>query len=130
MTDLDKLIEAVGAGEYTSVEHMAHRAFGGKSYYMPEGNALLAGRAYQGSMTSALALFKAVLPGWTWLVRSTDDADVRAEAMHQSKFLANIWRSSGNPNTGQEHFPEWSDTPARALLLATLKALREKEGGE
>lgn len=61
-------------------------------------------RAYDGSVDAALSLLEAVLPGWDWEVAKlngglTVHAKVGPDAL------------------------EFSDTPARALLLAILEAL-------
>ena len=119
MTNLDKLIEAVEAGEA-----IAAQSFGDE---LGIEAGLYANHAYNGlSLDAALALKEAVLPGWAWLARATDDED---DAVNRGKFLANIWEPDRNPNNGQPCFPVWADTPARALLLAILKALKEKEDG-
>lgn len=86
-----------------------------------------ASAAYLGSTDAAIELCEAVLPDFTWLIRGADREDY---ALHQGKFLANIWNGNGNPNTGQAHYPVWSDTPARALLLAILEALKAQEGAQ
>jgi hypothetical protein len=57
------------------------------------------------SLDAALALMKAVLPGWGWVV--------------QSNAGAYIWREA----TPSDDVEAEADTPARALLLAVLKAL-------
>jgi hypothetical protein len=84
--------------------------------------------AFNGSLDAAKALHEAVLPGAVWLVRSSDDEDVRSGRFQQGQFLANIWFHE-NPNEGGKHFHTWAFTPARAWLLAILEALiaREKE---
>jgi hypothetical protein len=61
--------------------------------------------AFDGSLDAALALMKAVLPGWGWVV--------------QSNAGAYIWREA----TPSDDVEAEADTPARALLLAVLKAL-------
>ncbi|MGB0410168.1 MAG: hypothetical protein ACPGFA_01160 [Pikeienuella sp.] len=71
------------------------------------------------STDAALSLLAAVLPGWTWLIRAGGIGDQPA---HREMFFANIWRGV-SPNEGGEPFEAWSETPARALLIAALKAL-------
>ncbi len=75
------------------------------------------------AMGAALALMKAVLPGWDWLVRSVDEGDVRiGNCGSECTGFANIWPEA-NPNAGGVYFPAYATDPARALLLAILAAL-------
>lgn len=87
-------------------------------------------KAYHGSLDAAKALHEAVLPGWVWLIRSSDECDVITGTCHHGQFLANVWRDCKSPNEGEECFPVWGLDPARAWLCAVLKALiaQEQEG--
>lgn len=73
-------------------------------------NSILAHRAYHHSLDAAVALVKAVLPEWGWAVESPNKACV--------------W----HPDTGGvSRDISTANSPARALLIATLKALEEQE---
>lgn len=72
-------------------------------------------QAYHGSLDAALALHEAVLPGWDFAVYA-DSAEV----------------SETKPGDGYditEHYGADSDTPARAWLIAILRALIAQEEG-
>lgn len=100
---LDKLIEAVEAG----TAHAAHFACcfepGANSPYWS------AGLAYNGSLDAALALHEALLPGWRW------DLDASS--------TAGVWNTSDTLPAITGHSP----TPARAWLLAILRAYRSMQ---
>lgn len=71
--------------------------------------------AYDGSVDAALALMEAVLPRWFWRITSgkhSIDAVVQLDIM-----------------SGQHH-EATADTPARALLLAILKAMEATNAGK
>lgn len=70
------------------------------------------GRMMDGSLDAAVALLEAVLPGW--------DAEIRTK-----KSWACVSRPSSTELGPSDLFSATSDTPARALLLATLSALIE-----
>lgn len=74
------------------------------------------GHMMDGSLDAAVALLEAVLPDAEWLIRTNFDAE------DEPRFFANVWTGE-SPNMGGECFPVFADTPARALLLATLEAL-------
>ena len=76
------------------------------------------GRMMDGSLDAAVALLDDVLPGGEWVMRTNFDAE------NEPRFFANVWCEE-NPNKGGKCFPAYSDTPPRALLLATLDALIE-----
>lgn len=66
--------------------------------------------AYFGSLDAAKALHEAVLPGWEW---------------HLGPSNAKIYPYNGSP------LKSWSgmaDTPARAWLLAIIRALAQVQG--
>lgn len=66
--------------------------------------------AYNGSLDAAKALHDAVLPGWEW---------------HLGPSNAKIYPYNGSP------LKSWSgmaDTPARAWLLAIIRALAQVQG--
>lgn len=65
--------------------------------------------AYHGSLDAAKALHEAVLLGWWWKAISPDPHYVQV----------------GRPNIGV--YSGYSDNPARAWLIAILKALIRKE---
>ena len=97
-----ELIEAIEAG--TEVRLLMRKAF-------PDGY-VCAMTAYDGDMNAALALMAAVLPGWSWQIEDG---------------FAAVW--IGDPITVPTFrlIDAEADTPARALLLAILRAM---EGGK
>ena len=103
MSDLGKMIEAVEAGECPDFCPLWHGV----------GLCTEAEGAFGGSLDAALRLHEALLPGWAAAVNTNGMAQVIGPA------------------------PDWSrhtgcatDNPARAWLLAILKALRATEAGE
>lgn len=117
MTDLkalDALIEKVKAGKpgRWTFDALGEEASG------------LALDAFHGSVDAAIALLEALLPGWVWCAASVGTSEDNPTP------IAMVL-----PDTRPDPVPEkdthhaYSDTPARALLLATLTAYRaEKEG--
>ena len=100
--DLIALRDAVQAGEW--FPGLAQRSIGGVQSYHN------ARKAFEGSVDAALAFLAAALPGWHFDVATSADglsnyASVSSPAEHRKVHMAD------------------SRTPARALLLATLKAL-------
>jgi hypothetical protein len=71
----------------------------------------IAWSAYNGSFDAALVFMKAVLPEWAWWVDGHNGASVWY-----------AWVEGDAPYFDGEYGPN-VDTPARALLLAVLKAL-------
>jgi hypothetical protein len=65
--------------------------------------------AYDGDVTAAISLCEALLPGWMWNLESGADAIV--------------W-TQDDPSIQAHGF---ADTPARALLIALLRALVAQE---
>lgn len=117
---LDRLIEAVEAGEIRtgvtglkSFEQFSRDAFG-----LYQSNA--AWRAYGGSLDAALALHEVLLPGWI-----VHDFSNNSRSMGWTMVIAS---EAGDYHTshagGKVGFCE---TPARAWLLAVLKAYRSME---
>lgn len=105
MTDLDKLIEAVEAGEASlaTIENMAVLALGlGDS-------AINAGQAYRGSLDAAKALHDALLPDFFW---------------QRGGFVMTV--TDDNTGWGNGIYARAYDreSPARAWLLAVLNAHR------
>ena len=104
MTDLDALIQAVEAGQKMDTVVAARECFG-----LQERRYLL--KAADGSLDAAKALHDALLPGWRWgrlwaghMWVEPDDMPGRSERFYSPDGMA--------------------DQPARAWLLATLKAYR------
>lgn len=97
MTYLDKLIEAVKAGEFLLDA-------------IPARYETTAYQAFSGSLDAAKALHDALLPGWGYRV-----SPCYAAVMHPSV--------TGNDVTKDAVV---NDNPARAWLLAILKAYREE----
>lgn len=107
MTDRDaltRLIEAVEAGSWTVTNWRDFAA-------VPAGDpdnpgAILAHRAYHGSMDAAIMLMDALLPGWWW-GRFANSGEMYVD--HLSRVDLPICYAG--------------DKPARALLLAILRAV-------
>ena len=105
---LTDLLSKVEAGDAVAFDPAFERAL-----YFPAqdmNRVYLANDANKGDLNAAVSLLGAVLPGWVWnlaptyahVMPPTDNGDQQA--------------SSGS-----------ADTPARALLIAILKALLEQE---
>ena len=71
--------------------------------------------AFNGSLDAAVDFLEAVLPGSDWVVRTCDPNEPDAAYAH-------TWLGD-HPSISGVHHEYWADTPARALLLATLDAL-------
>ena len=130
---LDKLIEAVEAGDEDFIRGdawvEAWQMFRPELDKMrSEGTASMikAMRAYHGSLDAALALHEALLPGWAHLVRSSSHGD--GYNYRKGHFFSNVWRDDECPNNGAQCFDTWGATPARAWLLAILRAYRSVQG--
>ena len=105
MTDLERLAAAIEAGTIGQFRNLDSE-FG-------HGNGIHAKRAYNGSLDAAKALHDAVLPGWIYLIRS------QVVGVSSSDHDDPVWYNK--IHTG---------TPARAWLLAIVRALIAKEGKE
>lgn len=101
MTELDKLIEAVEAGD--DLPEIGH----GYWQFLPATACILSARVYhEGSLDDALALHEALLPGW----RARLDIGCRRRC----------WMISPD----NQKLDAYAPTPARAWLLAILRAYR------
>ena len=100
MTDIDRLIDAVEAGTAKVTDFAA--AF-------PKEGFLAAMNAYVGDLNAPKRLHDALLPGWRWQA-GQDDKTVYATVYPAHDFM--------------RQFVGYSDIPARAWLLAILKAYR------
>lgn len=107
-TAQDKLIEAVEAGRWWDDRGIAAAACNRAG--INNANAGRIGRAVNGSLDAALALHEALLPGWDW---GRTDAGMYVIQ----------WNDAGDTFT--RAFRSDATTPARAWLLAVLKAYRE-----
>ena len=109
MTDIDKLIAAVEGGQvgWNRLANVAEDA-------VPPKEAALVATAYSGSLDAAHRLHDALLPGWGWTLECADAAEVWP--LGKLKLAIRSYSDGG--------------TPARAWLLAILRALREKEKGQ
>ena len=112
-TDLDRLIEAVEEGTPDN--------FGA----VKPGHPIMRGyaeNAYNGSLDGAVTVLEALLPGWDWWVNSRHYWDKSEGPLALIK--------TGQPGIDLKVVDAKSDNPARALLLATLRAYRStREGG-
>ena len=115
MDSLRALYDAVKAGERASIASLAHKAFGGKDYHPPQGNALTADAAFHGSVDAALAFIAATLPGWGWMMGDKGTATVipPKRLFAERGVIGPTVRVDGNPAT--------------ALLLAALAAHIQEE---
>jgi hypothetical protein len=121
---LRELLAQVEAGEASCIRSMAHKAFGGRPYTFPKGEALWAGNAYDGSLDAAKALHEALLPGW-----SVEDMSQNGRvAGHPWGIRLEKWDArvggpvlSASAGWGYDNTPD--SNPARAWLIAILKAL-------
>ena len=104
MTDLDRLIAAVRSKEKMDAL-LASRECPG----LHDRRNLL--KAADGSLDAALALKEALLPGWKWGAHEPKPGTFRAYVSRWSALRI-------------MPFTEEAPTPARALLLATLRAYR------
>lgn len=116
---LRALIEKVEAG----AKHIGEEA----AAAFPPNQYALACRAYgewdyRTSLDAAVAFVEAVLPGWAWVMSRDPEMSLLADA--------SVYRWDGNGSlgswTGSWDVP--ARTPARALLLAALRALAAQEG--
>ena len=117
-TDLDRLIEAVEAGQWvpepTNERHAVAQETDGW------GNITYAQAAYHGDLNAAVVLLEALLPGW---------AIERMTSWPGRCCRVSLW---GTHDLGGERWHSCEDgridaegpTLARALLLATLRAYR------
>jgi hypothetical protein len=120
MSDLERLIAAVEAGNADVPKSKGSHGLWLFFHAFPpnEGNShALALDAYRSSVDAALALFNALLPGWR---------------------VGNLAQASACPTDSPDYWTSWivspsylddckqsqamASTPARALLLATLRA--------
>lgn len=102
MTPLDRLIEAVKRGEWPGgINGVARAVFPYRSASIDD-LGLIAAEAFDGSLNAAHALHKAVVPGWTWAVMG-----------HCHALVSNHIAITAD-----------ADTPARAWLLAILRAMK------
>ena len=104
MTDLERLAAAIDAGEFP--DHMTGPEMG-----FPENAEFTMFSAYNGSLDAAKALHDAVLPGWRWTIWKIGGIAV--------------WNSYS-----ETYVADCDDNPARAWLLAIVRALIAKEGKE
>ena len=109
MTDLDRLIAAVDAGEFPG--DVTARDLGAPN---AEFAILTFYEAFSGSLDAALALKEALLPGWKWGAHEPKPGTFRAYVSRWSALRI-------------MPFTEEAPTPARALLLATLRAYRDTQ---
>ena len=119
---LDKLIAAVEAGEfdgqpakYNAFARAWEAAFG--AFFEPNFTGPFS--AYCGSLDAALALHNALLPGWVATIWAGGEA----------AGVKYWWATVEDWNSGEEVSAESLPSPARAWLLAILKAYRAQVAG-
>lgn len=112
MTDLDKLIAAVEARDeialYAALRAISSAAHD-KGEYWPAHDAT---KAFDGSLDSAHRLHEALLPGWAWSIECANAAEIWPKGVLTAAVRA--YADGG--------------TPARAWLLAILRALKAQGG--
>ena len=115
MTNIDKLIAAVEAGKWPPV----HISGGGVGDYVgtikgpwSATDWFLAKDACDGSLDAAHRLHEALLPGWGWCAAT----DAHSEQ----------WFCVDDPSGSFETEETYAATPARAWLLAILRALKAR----
>ena len=109
-SNLDKLIDAVEAGEATKHQFLTWRP--GLSGTRKESAMMF--KAYNGSLDAAKALHEALLPGWDWSAHGNGQACLWPPGSIDEQ-------NSGCIETDIE------DEPSRAMLLAILKAYRAQQ---
>jgi hypothetical protein len=109
MTALTELLAKVEAGE--AINGYFQAVFGLTT------NAVNAIGAYHGSLDCARALHGVVLPGWKWSIHEPRPGVVRVSVIEQSPLRP-------MPSTSE------NSDPARAWLIAILRAFIAKEAGE
>jgi hypothetical protein len=140
MTDrkdaITKLLAKVEAGaKYETMGHtiLCQKAFpkpddfdGSRKSYA-ESAAQLAILAWRnGSLGAAKALHEAVLPEYSYIIRNGTEEDLAINSQFgggPDTYFANIYKKNPNTNPDTERFPSWSNSQARAWLIAILKAL-------
>ena len=118
--DLIKLRDKVAAGKAERFDPLFEIALyplknDMKIVYLAN-DANLAQDRTEGSIDAAVAFLEAVLPGWHYGISSISPTD-------NGKCFCGV---SENPFVSRKIFEAEADTPARALLLATLDALIER----
>lgn len=115
-TALDKLIEAVEAGTLQNTPYRGMQ-MASACYPKDEYGRIIEGKwsdgkamdAYHGRLTAAAELHDLLLPGWKW----------------GRQWSCHMWVEPADPNTiADRHYGEETETPARAWLLAILRAYR------
>lgn len=115
-TALDKLIEAVEAGELTMRDCGECRASISAHCNGDNVTLLTPFKAYNGSLDAALALHEALLPGRTLSV---------GQNAHYGDW--NAWVRYAEDGEILDEYTAASDTAARSLLLAILRAYRSMQ---
>lgn len=132
MTALDKLIETVEAGTLDSVWHgcSSRRGHWAYSAGLDATQRNLAWQASHGSLDAALALHEALLPGWVFRITGGGpmplSGDYRIPHVHVFKpRMTEDDKPLGANSSGFD-----CDAPARAWLLAILRAYRSLRAAE
>lgn len=110
---LDALIEAVEAGSLPEEDwRLMHDIWSPRNWHEIGHNVRY---SMHGSLDAAKALHEALLPGWEWGVTLNSDEPTPAA------YVAKWGAPEGSMGDG---FEAQADNPARAWLLAVLKAYR------
>ena len=125
MSDLDKLIAAVEAGD---LGVLSTTTLDPPSGYLTRDMARLCVHACDGSLDAALRLHEALLPGW-----AVDDMSENGRMAGHPWGIRLAYWNAYRPNQnkhvdagwGADHIPDRN--PARAWLLAILRALKAQQ---
>jgi hypothetical protein len=119
---LDALIAKVEAGDEFAFEKSTQDVFGA---YRRSETAQLAYRAFNGSLDAAKALHEAVLPGWRV-------GQIGQQYAHQDdpSDAWSVWIVAPDYLTTCAQASAQGPCPARAWLLAILRALHAMEGAQ
>jgi hypothetical protein len=129
--DLERLIAAVEAGDFdaSNIRPARFNAFiDACEVTLPQdvrGLTTAAWQAYNGSLDAALRLHEALLPGWGWAVDWRDDGFVMAWLSPNLNRMPEAERAAA-PLVDERNY---SGKPARAWLLAILRAMAKREEG-
>lgn len=131
MSDLDGLIAAVEAGDWLAVLTAAGKAFPKDTADVDRRNCyywVLDAYRNPHGLDAAHRLHEALFPGWHYLLRSGSEWDCANTGCepgdHMARVMTPDW-DSGYKGTG---YVGWAPSPARAWLLAVLRAVKAQEG--
>ena len=125
MTDLDKLIAAVEAGDLPEAVFHGSSSIRGHWAYttgLDVEQRRWVFLAYNGSLDAALRLHEALLPGWEYALYGPNDSYHLHQAQLETPAMRAALDIGFSPISGE------AESPARAWLLAILRAIKAKGG--